>query len=87
MAGSEVLTLFLVLVFFMCGLLLGALKPPRKSHQLLIVFAFIILIMFMGDIRLQLLIIFFVGLTVSSMMWERMQMMRKRRGRQETIKI
>jgi quinol-cytochrome oxidoreductase complex cytochrome b subunit len=83
--ASSFLTLIMFLVFLMCGMLLGSLSPKRKSHTLALTSAFIVIILLMGD--LPVLIIFFVGLTVSSMMSARMKVLKSRKVKQETIRI
>ena len=81
---ASLLTLLMFFVFFACGMLLGALGPKNKTMSILITLAFVVIIYLMGGIPL--LIIFFVGLTVSSMMSERMQLLR-RRHQKEVIKL
>jgi NADH:ubiquinone oxidoreductase subunit 2 (subunit N) len=80
-----VATLVFLLVFFMFGLLIGAVNLRRNSF-LAIALTFAVILALLGDVSM--LIVFFVGLTVSSVMAYQMRKMNEQKLRKrESIRL
>ena len=70
--------------FFMCGMLVGSLNI-RRGSSLILTLAFVSIIVMLDNVGM--LIVFFVGLTASSVLSDRMRKITQRRVKERTIKL
>ena len=81
---DDLTTLLLMMGFFVCGMLVGSLNI-RRGSSLILTLAFVSIIVMLDNVGM--LIVFFVGLTASSVLSDRMRKITQRRVKERTIKL